>query len=40
MYRDYSPIRPLADGVMLAWAFFGFLLLIGLTVISAVLLFK
>ncbi|WP_256972399.1 hypothetical protein [Eikenella corrodens] len=40
MYRDYSPIRPLADGVMLAWAFFGFLLLIGLTVISVVLLFQ
>lgn len=40
MYRDYSPIRLLADGVMLAWAFFGFLLLIGLVVIPAVLLFQ
>lgn len=40
MYRNYSPIRPLADGVMLAWAFFGFLLLIGLAVIFAALLFQ
>ncbi|WP_255593135.1 hypothetical protein [Eikenella sp. Marseille-P7795] len=40
MYRDCSPTRPLADGVILAWTFFGFLLLIGLAVIAAALLFQ
>lgn len=40
MYRNYEQSNPLADGIMLAWAFFGFLFLIGLAVIFAALLFQ
>ena len=40
MCRNCSPSNPLADGLMLAWTVFGFLLLIGLVSIAAMLLLQ
>jgi len=40
MCRNCSPSNPLVGGLMLAWTIFGFLLLIGLAAIAAVLLLQ
>ena len=40
MYRNCWPSKPLVGGLMLAWTVFGFLLLIGLVAIAAVLLLQ
>lgn len=40
MCRNCSQSNPLVGGLMLAWTVFGFLLLIGLVAIAAVLLLQ